>query len=136
MTAAPTTTMATVGNATTVKFPSPEAFENGAAAAGTYDEIFKWTSLPLRETFHIQAVTEIMCRSGGGGGADRVSKFARLAGEGGAVTTVWLPGTVVRELATFPAEDVAGGHLFIRSLGPKVSQTTGHTYHNFKIVKE
>ena len=126
-----------------VVFPSNEDFDNVAAV---HDEIFKWTSLPLDQTFRILAVTEITCRNtgggGGGGGAGfvtggigRVSRIAKLCDVDGTVMTVWLPTTVEKQLMTFSEEDVTSGRLFIRSLGPKVSKTTGYSYHNFRILK-
>ena len=123
------------GNA--VVFPSNEDFDNAAAV---HDEIHKWTSVPIDKPFRILAVKEITCRTTVSGSdrtvsPGRVSRIAKLRDADGAVMTVWLPGTLEMQLMTYSEEDVTSGRLFIRSLGPKVSETTGRTYHNFKILK-
>ena len=118
--------------AQTTVFPALEDFSNTVI----YDEIYKWTSLPLDQAFRILAVKEITCRNTNGvTGAERVSRFAKLEDVYGVVTSVWLPGTVEKKLLSFPTDELESGCLYIRSLGPKVSKTTGHTYHNFGILK-
>ena len=117
-----------------VVFPSNEDFDD------VHDEINKLVSVPLDRPFRILAVKEITCRSTFSSSdrtvsPERVSRIAKLCDTDGAVMTVWLPGTLEKQLMTFSEEDVAGGRLFIRSLGPKVSETTGHTYQNFRILK-
>ena len=117
-----------------VVFPSNEDFDNVAAV---HDEIYKWTTVPLNRAFRILAVTEIACRNTfvADGDAVKMSRVARLCDADGTVMTVWLPTTIEKQLMTYSEEDVADGRLFIRSLGPKVSQTTGYSYYNFKILK-
>ena len=113
-------------------FPSLEEFDNAARS----DEISKWASLPLDQVFRILAVKEITCRNtSAAGGADRVSRIAKLQDAHGVITSVWLPGTVEKKLLSYPSGELESGCLYIRSLGSKVSKTTGYTYHNCSIFK-
>ena len=117
---------------TAVAFPALEDFDNVDGS----DEISKWTALPLNRVFRVLAVKEITCRNTiGGADPDRVCRIATLEDAHGVISTVWLPGVVEKRLLEFPREDVDCGRLFLRSLGPKVSKTTGYTYHNFNIIK-
>ena len=97
-------------------------------------QILKWACLPLDQAFRILKVTEINCRVANGGGT-RVSRIAELEDSNGIFSSVWLPGIVEKKLLTFSEEELESGCLFIRPLGSKVSESTGHTYHNFRILK-
>ena len=110
-------------------FPSLKDFDSLGS-----DEILKWTCLPLDQVFRILKVTEITCRVANGGGT-RVSRIAELEDSDGIICSVWLPGIVEKKLLTFSDEELESGCLFIRPLGSKVSESTGHTYHNFRILK-
>ena len=113
-------------------FPSLADFDR--YLVDTPDDITKWIDLPLDQVFRILSVTELNCRVPNGGGI-RISRFAKLEDRTGLITSVWLPGVVDKKFSEFSREELDSGRLFLRSLGPRVSKTSGYTYHNFAVMK-
>ena len=113
-------------------FPSLADFDR--YLVDTPDDITKWIDLPIDQVFRILTVTELNCRVPNGEGI-RISRFAKLEDRAGLITSVWLPGVVDKKFSKFSREELDSGRLFLRSLGPRVSKTSGYTYHNFAVMK-
>ena len=104
-------------------FPTDEEFTKCARSMNYPNEIMKWRNVLPNKIYRVLSI-EIK-------GFSENPYVATMVSEDGNIFKVWITAIMNKELMKY---DLSQGNVFIKPLGKRTSNTTGHEYFNFTIV--
>ena len=89
-------------------------------------ELIKWSSLEIGAVFRV--IERVVIPN-----TQNEKMYAVLETEQREIIQVWITPTINKELMKY---DLSQGNVFIKPLGKRSSNTSGHEYYNFAVVMD